>query len=450
MDTRMGKHSRAKLYLLFAAWTLLAVGAVVTVVSVLGSEALQDQVQGSKAVATFIYFTVGGGAALLLILPIILWAATRGLNAEYERLLYLYRSGQAVRSSLDLVDVLGQVARDASLFTKAAAGLATLVEDETSDLIIKASFVRESNATAQHHRRVEEWYLRRCAATGETVNDKEQAFALLSTLGHEHITPFPASILSVPIRGRGHSIGIVTVVRSERAGPFSQAEAQMVEEMAGQAAMAVEQAVLFAKVRSYADEVEMSYDSTLKVLMAALDTKDAVTQGHSERVARLTVTVAKEMGIVAQQLIDIERGALLHDVGKIGVPDSVLRKEAALTESEWEAMQKHPLLAGLMVSKVGFLEKAMPIMLYHHERYDGTGYPFGLEGDAIPLEARIFAAVDAYDAMTSDRPYRKAMSPEQALEDIRRNSGIQFDPAVVKAFERVIARMQPLREDEAA
>ena len=208
--------------------------------------------------------------------------------------------------------------------------------------------------------------------------------------------------------------------------------------------MAVEQSVLFAKMRSYATEVELSYDNTLKALMAALDTKDAATHGHSERVSRLTVTLAKEMGVPKERLVDIERGALLHDVGKIGVPDAVLQKPDSLNEKEFEAMQKHPLLAGLMVSNVGFLEGAMPILLYHHERYDGTGYPFGLEGEAIPLEARIFAVVDAYDAMTSDRPYRKAMPPEDALAEIKRNSRSQFDPRVVEAFTNVIDRLQPV------
>jgi HD-GYP domain-containing protein (c-di-GMP phosphodiesterase class II) len=211
--------------------------------------------------------------------------------------------------------------------------------------------------------------------------------------------------------------------------------------------MAIEQASLFAKVRSYASDLEISYDTTLRALMAALDTKDAATEGHSERVARLTVAVAREMGVPEERMLDIERGALLHDVGKIGVPDSILRKPKSLNRKEWEAMQKHPLLAGLMVSKVGFLEGAMPILLYHHERYDGSGYPFGLAQDRIPLEARIFAVVDAYDAMTSERPYRKAVPPEEALQEIRANAGIQFDPQVVEAFEGVIRRLLMVEKD---
>jgi len=203
--------------------------------------------------------------------------------------------------------------------------------------------------------------------------------------------------------------------------------------------------LLFAKVRSYADELETSYDTTLKVLMAALDTKDEVTEGHCERVSKLTVHLARGMGAPEASLLDIERGALLHDVGKIGVPDTILKKPRALNKLEWEAMQKHPLLAGLIVSKVGFLEGALPILLYHHERYDGQGYPFGLVRDKIPLEARIFSVVDSYDAMTSDRPYRSAMSYEDAMDELRRHSGTQFDPDVIAVFEKLMEDQPELR-----
>ena len=243
--------------------------------------------------------------------------------------------------------------------------------------------------------------------------------------------------------GRQGAIGVVTAVRDSTDGPFRASEVRMMEEMAAQGALAVQQSRLFTKVRRYADEVELSYDNTLKVLMAALETKDATTQGHSERVSRLTVAVAKEMGIPDDRLVDIERGALLHDIGKIGVPDEVLKKPASLDDQEWEAMRKHPLLAGLMISKVEFLEGVLPILLYHHERYDGGGYPFGMERETIPLEARIFTVVDSYDAMTSDRPYREAMTPAAAVREIQRNAGTQFDPRVVEAFTRVISRLEP-------
>lgn len=398
-----------------------------------------------------ILVNVSVGIALAFILPAILWAALRGLRREYNRLLYLYRTGQSIRSTLDLTDVLEQTAYDAVLFTKAQLGIAVLVEEGTNDLIVTASYDSFADTRSQHHRKVDEWHMRRSAATGETLLTEEAALPYGPLLGFEPNIPGPVRLICAAIQGRDRITALVMVVRVSAQGAFSPAEVQMVEEMAAQASMSVEQAVLFTKLRSYAQEIEIGYDSTLKVLSAALDTRDQDTHGHSERVARLTVALAREMGVPKERLVDMERGALLHDVGKIGVPDAVLRKRAELDDGEWEAMQKHPLLAGLMVSKVGFLEGALPILLYHHERYDGTGYPFGLQGGAIPLEARIFTVVDAFDAMTSDRPYRDAMSIADAMEEIRTNANIQFDQEVVQAFERVIARQHPhTHNDEAA
>jgi HD-GYP domain-containing protein (c-di-GMP phosphodiesterase class II) len=246
---------------------------------------------------------------------------------------------------------------------------------------------------------------------------------------------------------RDRVIGAIAVLRSANANSFATGEIRLVEDLAVQAVAAIEQAQLFARVRSDANELENSYDTTLKVLMAALDAKDNDTEGHCERVAKLTVQLAKFMDVPDSSLVDIERGALLHDVGKIGVPDAVLKQPTKLNAMEWEAMRKHPLLAGVMVSKVGFLEKALPILLYHHERYDGTGYPFGLVADNIPLEARIFSIVDAYDAMTSDRPYRSAMTHEAAMAEVRANCGTQFDPNVVESFEELMRLRPELRDN---
>ncbi len=178
-----------------------------------------------------------------------------------------------------------------------------------------------------------------------------------------------------------------------------------------------------------------SYLEILKVLVATLDARDVETEGHSERVVELSLKIAEKMGITDRDFLrDLRLGALLHDIGKIGIPDRILRKEDKLTPQEWEIMKEHVLIGYKIVSTVDFLKGASEIVLYHHERWDGKGYPHGLKGDEIPLGARIFAVADAFDAMIQDRVYRKAISPEKAREEIRRNSGAQFDPKVVEAF----------------
>jgi HD-GYP domain-containing protein (c-di-GMP phosphodiesterase class II) len=399
-----------------------------------------------KARTTF-FWTLGGGLVLAWVaLQGAAWWSTKHVSRQYTRLAYLFRIGQQLRSSLDLSEVVAQTARDAAILGQGQYGFVCLLEGESQELVLKATYDHEKGSIGHHNRNVDDGYLLRAAATGEAVSARLPERPLRAVFGIR-ASEGPAALASVPMRIRDRVIGVAAAVRHPSVQAFSPAELAPLQELADQAAMAIEQASLFAKVRSYASDLEISYDTTLRALMAALDTKDAATEGHSERVARLTVAVARDIGVPEERMLDIERGALLHDVGKIGVPDSVLRKPNNLNRKEWEAMQKHPLLAGLMVSKVSFLEGAMPILLYHHERYDGSGYPFGLAQDKIPLEARIFAVVDAYDAMTSERPYRKAVPPEEALQEIRANAGIQFDPQVVTAFEGVIHRLLIVEED---
>ena len=175
-----------------------------------------------------------------------------------------------------------------------------------------------------------------------------------------------------------------------------------------------------------------SYQATLEALATALDTRDSETLGHSRRVASYTVAVARRLGVHEPDLTDIYRGALLHDVGKIGVPDAILRKPARLTDDEWTEMRKHPEAGYRILEGVPFLEAARQIVLSHQERYDGRGYPRGLKGKEIPLGARIFSVVDTLDAMTSDRPYRRAVPFDAARAELLRHSGTQFDPEVVK------------------
>lgn len=177
-----------------------------------------------------------------------------------------------------------------------------------------------------------------------------------------------------------------------------------------------------------------AYNELLSVLGIALDFRDNETAGHSRRVVRYCLEIARAMGCTGNQLEQISRGAYLHDLGKIAIPDSILFKRGKLSSQEWSVMRTHAWIGFNLVSRISLLVPAAEILLTHHERYDGTGYPRGLEGNQIPLGSRIFSVADALDAMTSDRPYRKALPFAAAREEILRESGRQFDPDVVKAF----------------
>jgi len=181
-------------------------------------------------------------------------------------------------------------------------------------------------------------------------------------------------------------------------------------------------------------ELQESYESSLQALVTALDFRDNETQGHSYRVVQYAVMVAEQLGVVEPDLTWIRRGAILHDVGKIGIPDAILKKPGKLDADEWAEMKRHPEMGYRMLQHIRFLAPALDIVLCHQERFDGSGYPRGLAGEEIPLGARIFAVVDTFDAMTSDRPYRAAMSIDEAREEIQEWSGRQFDPEVANAF----------------
>lgn len=187
------------------------------------------------------------------------------------------------------------------------------------------------------------------------------------------------------------------------------------------------------------EAIENSYRMTLKALVQALETRDFETHGHSERVVTFSLRLGYELGLDKETLRDLELGALLHDIGKIGVPDAVLRKPAKLNEEEWNKMKLHPVHGQKILRNIPFLEGAARIVAQHHEKWDGTGYPIGLRGEDIEVGARIFSVVDAFDAMVSDRVYRKGCSYEDALAELERCSGTQFDPLIVEAFKNVPA-----------
>lgn len=241
------------------------------------------------------------------------------------------------------------------------------------------------------------------------------------------------SYYAVPLVASGQVKGVLEVWHRSPLR-LDEEELEFLETLAGQAAIAVDNASLFRDVQRSNDELVLAYDSTLEGWSGALDLRDKETEGHSQRVTDETLRLATHMGLDGAQLLQIRRGALLHDIGKMGIPDAILLKPGPLTDEEWVVMKKHPTYALELLSPIGYLRPALEIPYSHHEKWDGSGYPLGLSGKQIPLPARIFAVIDVVDALRSDRPYRKGWPIERVLQHIRDGSGTHFDPQVVEKF----------------
>jgi putative nucleotidyltransferase with HDIG domain len=245
-------------------------------------------------------------------------------------------------------------------------------------------------------------------------------------------------VIGVSLNAANRQIGALLFTRST---PLSEFETKLLSDIAELAANALHRTDLFEQLRAANAELRAAYDETIEGWSRALDLRDRETEGHSRRVTELTIRIAARMGFSEEELVHIRRGALLHDIGKMGIPDAILLKPGPLDEKEWAIMRTHPTLAVELLRPIAFLAPALDIPWCHHEKWDGTGYPRGLRGEEIPLPARIFAVVDVYDALTSDRPYRAAWSQERALAYIREQAGRHFDPRVVEVFEQVITEI---------
>ncbi|MBN2045117.1 MAG: PAS domain S-box protein [Anaerolineales bacterium] len=248
-------------------------------------------------------------------------------------------------------------------------------------------------------------------------------------------------IMGVPLMVQSRVIGVLNVIDRSYTGKFTEEDIRLVSLFADQAALAIENSRLYQGLQLSNLELSTAYEATIEGWSRALDLRDKETEGHTLRVTELTLRMALAMNVKSENLVHIRRGALLHDIGKMGVPDRILLKPDVLTPDEWEIMRKHPVFAYEMLSSVDFLRPSLDIPYCHHEKWDGTGYPRRLRGEEIPLVARIFAVADVWDALTSDRPYRPAWSSERALAYIRAQSGKHFDPAVVQVFLQMIEKI---------
>jgi len=242
------------------------------------------------------------------------------------------------------------------------------------------------------------------------------------------------SILCAPLKLKENLIGVIYVDNKAHSGIFQQDDLGLISAFANQAAVAIDNARLFKNLQDANEELEEAYQATLEGWVRALDMRDRETEGHTQRVTILTGRLARMLGVPEDELLHITRGALLHDIGKMAIPDGILLKPGRLTDDERTVIQKHPVYAQEMLNPIDFLHPAIDIPYCHHEKWDGSGYPRGLKGEDIPFSARIFPVVDVWDALISDRPYRKALPREEVLDHIRADAGKHFDPQVVEAF----------------
>jgi len=246
------------------------------------------------------------------------------------------------------------------------------------------------------------------------------------------------SYIGVPLLAKGKLKGVLEIYHRSLLEPDAE-WLNFLDTLARQAAIAVDSITLYENLDKRNVELRLAYEATLEGWAHALELRDMETEGHSRRVTKLTTELAIAMGMDGRLMDHVRRGALLHDIGKMGISDDILKKEGPLTDEEWVQMKKHPVYAYEMLKEIIYLKPALDIPYSHHEKWDGSGYPLQLSGNAIPLAARIFAIIDVYDALKADRPYRKAWAEKKILAHIREQSGKHFDPQVVEAFFKMIS-----------
>ncbi len=266
------------------------------------------------------------------------------------------------------------------------------------------------------------------------LRDESGNLIFISRLKEEEFV----SYYGVPLITKGQVKGVLEVYHRTLLLPDEE-WFDFLNALAGQAALAIENSTLFASLQRSNSELALAYDATIEGWSHTLDLRDKETEGHTQRVSDIATKLGRAFGLSEPELVQVRWGALLHDIGKMGIPDGILLKPSPLTESEWAAMKMHPTFAYEMLSPIRYLRQAVDIPYCHHEKWDGTGYPQGLKGNQIPLVARIFAVVDVWDALNSKRPYRTAWTQEKAREYIYSSAGRQFDPRVVDTFMQMLS-----------
>ncbi|MBI4651236.1 GAF domain-containing protein, partial [Candidatus Desantisbacteria bacterium] len=338
----------------------------------------------------------------------------------------------ALSSILALDELLHMVTRSCIEQMDADSGSLMLMDDGKKELIVRVAYGNYSydilNARVKIGEGISGWVADRGEALLVTNIDKDPRFKKISRQRYES-----KSLISVPLKIKERVIGVLNINHKKTKESFNKADLDLLLTIVNQAAIAIENANLY-------DKLQQSYFETVHSLTMAVEAKDDWTRGHSDRVITYALEIAKSIGFSERQMEQIRYAGALHDIGKIGISEAIINKERFLTKEEYAIIKKHPVIGASIIEPIEFLHPIQPIIRHHHEHYDGNGYPDGLSGDNIIYEARVLAVADAYDAMTSDRPYRHALSSSEAMLELKKHSGKQFDPKLVNIFEEIILR----------
>ncbi len=363
---------------------------------------------------------------------------TLELQSQLRRMMALREIDLAILGTIDLPVALKTILEKVCSELNVDAGDILLLNRYTNMLEILAK--RGFHSVEQEHLRFRlgQGYAGRAALEQEMVFvpdllKADPPFLRQALLAAEGFISFCAT----PLIAKGKLVGVLEVFHRTPL-QSNQSWFNFLKAVAGQASIAIENGRLFQKLQRANLDLTLAYDATLEGWTKALELRDRETEGHTQRVTEMTVMLATMAKIPENELIHIRRGALLHDIGKLGVPDSVLLKPDKLNDDEWIIMRKHPVFAYEWLKPIEYLRPCLAIPYSHHEKWDGTGYPQGSKGEQIPLAARIFAVVDVWDALTSDRPYRRAWSQKKTLEYIQQQVGTHFDPKVIEFFLQMI------------
>ncbi len=358
-------------------------------------------------------------------------------GARLQQLQALRNIDLAITASLDVRVTLTVILDQVTTHLKADAANVLLFDPYTQSLRFAINRGFRSKALQTASLRLGEGHAGRAALERQIVTVQNLAteageFSRSARFSEEGFVAY----FAIPLIAKGQVKGVLEVFHRHALSPTPEWLA-FLEALAGQAAIAIDNSSLFDNLQRVNTDLVMAYDTTLEGWSKALDLRDKETEGHTLRVTDLTLRLARTMGVRDDDLVHIRRGALLHDIGKMGIPDQILLKPGPLTDEEWNVMRKHPVYAYELLASIAYLRQALDIPYCHHEKWDGAGYPRGLREKQIPLAARIFAVVDVYDALISDRPYRPAWPKEKALAYIREQAGKHFDPEVAAAFLRM-------------